>query len=58
VSWGDRGVEEAAFIIQQTLGLPLPTYDDAEVRSRSAAYEVLTGLRDPRLAAGATSSPA
>lgn len=49
-AWGDRGVEQAAVVIQQALGLPLPTVLGREFENRSRAFEVLTGLRDPRLA--------
>lgn len=52
-SWGERGMEGAAFIIQQGLanGLPLPPALGAEVRSRLRAYEQLTGRLAPALVA-------
>lgn len=51
VSWKERGVEDAVFIIQQGLGgLPLPPDLFDEHRSRIAAFELLTGFPDPRLA--------
>jgi hypothetical protein len=62
VPWQQRGVEDAAFIVQQALsGQPLRTLGPAshegggasfteEQRSRLAAYELLTGSPDPRLA--------
>lgn len=50
VPWNDRGIEGAAFIIQQTIGgLALPSLLNEEFKNRSAAFEALTGTRDPRL---------
>lgn len=51
VAWNRRGVEDAVVIIQQGLGgLPLPPDLFDEQRSRLAAFELLTGSPDPRLA--------
>ena len=50
VPWDERGVEGAAFIIQQGLvGLPLPPTLSAENHSRLVAYAILTGRLAPRL---------
>ena len=50
VAWNKRGVEGAALIIQQGLGgLPLPPALSDETLSRLAAFQLLTGLPDPRL---------
>lgn len=50
-NWNERGTEGAAFIIQQGLsGLPLPPALSDETLSRLAAFELLTGVPDPRLA--------
>lgn len=50
VAWNDRGIEGAAFIIQQTIGgLPLPYTLNREFWDRSTAFEALTGQRDRRL---------
>jgi len=56
--WGDRGVEQAAFVIQQTLALPLPTIQGREFENRVAAFEALTGMGDPRLAQTPSLDPA
>jgi hypothetical protein len=48
--WNQRGVEAAAFVIQQGLaGLPLPPAIGDELVSRLQAYELLTGRVAPRL---------
>jgi hypothetical protein len=48
--WNERGVEGAAFILQQGLGgPPLASIRSREIRSRLAAFELLTGRPDPRL---------
>ncbi|MFQ5966446.1 MAG: hypothetical protein ACE5MI_02410 [Acidimicrobiia bacterium] len=50
VPWEDRGVEGAAFIIQQGLmDMPLPPNLSEEQASRLAAFELLTGVPSPRL---------
>jgi hypothetical protein len=50
--WNQRGVEAAAFVIQQGLaGLPIPPAMGDEVVSRLQAYELLTGRVAPRLVA-------
>jgi len=50
-AWNERGTEGAALIIQQGLsGLPLPPALSDETLSRLAAFELLTGVADPRLA--------
>jgi hypothetical protein len=50
--WNERGTEGAAFIIQQGLSeRPLPPALSDEHHSRLAAFEFLTGVPDPRLAA-------
>ncbi len=51
VPWNQRGVEGAAFVIQQGLGgLPLPPVLSDELVSRLDAFRLLTGFPDPRLA--------
>lgn len=45
----ERGVEDAAFVIQQGLSVGLPSKLDEERRSRLAAYELLTGRPAPVL---------
>lgn len=48
--WRERGVEGAAFVVQQGVaGLPLPPSLSEEQVNRLAAYELLTGLPAPRL---------
>lgn len=48
--WNQRGVEGAAFVIQQGLsGLPLAPVLSPEIESRLTAFELLTGRSDPRL---------
>jgi hypothetical protein len=48
--WVERGIEGAAFIIQQGLvDLPLPPTLSAENHSRLVAYTILTGQPAPRL---------
>lgn len=48
--WDERGVEQAAFVIQQGLiDLPLPPTLSAENRSRLIGYSILTGTPAPRL---------
>lgn len=50
VPWNQRGVEGAAFVIQQGLsGLPLPPALGTEARSGLEAFELLTGQPAPRL---------
>lgn len=50
VPWRERGREGVAFIVQQGLsGPPLPAALSPELRSRVAAFELLTGRPDPRL---------
>lgn len=50
VPWRERGVEAAAFIIQQgLLERPLPAALSSERRSRLVAFELLTGRASPRL---------
>jgi len=50
VEWNDRGMEGAAFIIQQTIGgRPVPYIRTEEFWSRSGAFEALTGMPDRRL---------
>ncbi len=52
VPWNQRGVEDAAFVIQQGLGgLPLPPVLSDELVSRLDAFQLLTGFPDPRLTA-------
>jgi hypothetical protein len=49
-AWNERGVEDAAFVIQQGLaGLPLPPALGVEARSRLEGYEMLTGQTAPQL---------
>ena len=48
--WGDRGVEDAAFVVQQGLmDRPLPEVLTQEQASRLQAFELLTGVASPRL---------
>lgn len=48
--WNERGVEGAAFVLQQGLsGLPLPPYLSREHQSRLEAFELLTSQASPRL---------
>ncbi len=47
--WSDRGVEDAAFVIQQNLMITPGTPLSAEWVSRVGAYELLTGQRSPVL---------
>lgn len=48
--WGERGIEDLAFVVQQGLaGLPLPPALGREARSRLEGYEMLTGRIAPRL---------
>jgi hypothetical protein len=50
VPWNRRGVEGAAFVVQQGLaGVPLAPALSNEARSRMEAYELLTGRPAPRL---------
>jgi len=52
VPWNERGAEGAAFVIQQGLAtLPLPPALGDEFTSRMKAFELLTGVPAPRLAA-------
>lgn len=52
VPWNERGVEGAAFVIQQGMAtLPLPPALGDEFTSRMQAFELLTGVPAPRLAA-------
>lgn len=52
VPWNRRGVEGAAFVIQQGLStVPLPPALGDEFTSRMQAFELLTGVPAPRLAA-------
>jgi hypothetical protein len=49
-AWNERGVEDAAFVIQQGLaGLPLPPALGVEATSRLEGFEMLTGKPAPRL---------
>ena len=51
VAWNERGTEGAAWIIQQGLsGAPLPPVLSEDQLSRLAAFEMLTGVPDTRLA--------
>lgn len=45
--WSERGVEDAAFIIQQNLMITPPTPLTPEWKSRADAYELLTGHTSP-----------
>jgi hypothetical protein len=45
--WSDRGVEDAAFVIQQNLMITPPTPLSAEWRRRADAFELLTGHVSP-----------
>ena len=49
--WNERGIEDAAFIVQQNLTAKDPNLDSPAWKERTAAYELLTGssspLRDP-----------
>jgi hypothetical protein len=47
VSWRDRGMEDAAFVIQQVLWQTHPVPDNDDWRGLAAAYEFLTGRRSP-----------
>lgn len=50
VTWSDRGIEGAAFTIQQTVGgMALPIIRTDAFRKQSAAYTALTGMQDHRL---------
>jgi hypothetical protein len=52
VPWNERGVEGAAFVIQQGFAtLPLPPVLGDEFTSRMRAFEMLAGVPAPRLAA-------
>jgi hypothetical protein len=49
-AWNQRGVEDAAFVIQHGLaGLPLPPALGVEAKSRLEGFEMLTGKPAPRL---------
>ena len=45
--WSERGVEDAAFIIQQNLMITPPSPLTPEWQARAAAYELLTGRPSP-----------
>lgn len=48
--WDERGMEGAAFVIQQGLGgLPLPPHPREETVGRLSAFELLTGRPSPLL---------
>jgi hypothetical protein len=49
VEWGDRGVEDAAFIVQQNLTAGPVRLESDAWQERTAAYEVLTGRPSPLL---------
>ena len=56
-AWNERGVEGAAFVIQQGLaGLPLPPVLGREAVNRLVAFELLTGRPAPRLVEWMTTS--
>ena len=48
-AWADRGLEDAAFVIQQNLTRTSPAHATDERTSRTAAFELLTGQRSPLL---------
>ena len=45
--WSERGVEDAAFVIQQNLMITPPTPLSSEWQDRANAYELLTGNTAP-----------
>jgi hypothetical protein len=52
IAWDERGVEQAAFIVQQNLiGKPM-RHPSPEWNNRMEAFEVLTGVASPRRAEG------
>jgi hypothetical protein len=46
-AWGDRGVEDAAFIIQQNLTADQVSMKSSTWQERATAFELLTGLTSP-----------
>lgn len=47
VHWSERGIEDAAFIIQQNLMAKNPNLDSPTWTERTAVYELLTGSPSP-----------
>jgi hypothetical protein len=45
--WNERGIEDAAFIVQQNLMAKHPNLDTPAWKERTAAYELLTGSSSP-----------
>jgi hypothetical protein len=48
-AWGDRGVEDAAFMLQQNLMMHPARIDTERWSERIGAYEQLTGASSPVL---------
>jgi hypothetical protein len=55
--WSDRGVEDAAFVIQQNLRAGVTGELNREWEARATAYELLTGSRSPLRVTSSTRNP-
>ena len=57
VGWGERGVEDAAFMIQQNLMARTVNVDSDRWVERTSAFAALTSLRSPVLGGDVTAGP-
>lgn len=57
VPWNERGIEDAAFVVQQgLLDMPLPDPVPKEIAERLVAFALLTGKESSRLAGSVSGS--